>query len=722
MNFLILKVYLIVFILLYNSIAECQQWQLSNAKPTYNYLQGVDFVDEDTGFICGYDGEIYKTVDGGNSWFQLKSNTCKHLWSIKFINSNQGFIAGNNGTILKTSDGGGTWNNINTSIITDFFHVYFFDELNGWITGSYNTILRTTNGGNDWEIISHDNETNYTWLNMEFLSPDTGFIAGSDNFFYGDHGLLSRTNDGGLNWESIQIPEEIETIFALDVINKDELWIGAGNQTDKTKGIVCLYYTSNAGKDWDTIVLGANFGTPKRIQFFSDSVGKVLCSNRMFMTNDGGMSWDNLILPSLSSMNDVDWINEQIYFAVGINGCILRFADSGATWKDMKKGGYSSFHDICFKDEQTGFAIGNYIVHPSLYKTSDNGLTWLSYEFDSISYNQRLYSIEFTAENTGWLAGNQGVMFRSQDGGATWQNYEDGYNYMINDLESAGGKYIWAGGQFGKMLKSNNNGGSWKDISLDEEDGHVMELQFLDSLNGYAKLYISETDYSGKLIKTSDGGLTWYEVIYDEGAQNEILSMYFVDINTGYLSVKNMGIVKTTDGGQNWEPLGLISGLDICYLKFFDELNGVAAYSNVFLARTDNGGETWTTEYESPCLADFPNKYYFLIPKEGWIVGNYGRIEKYTGIYTGNNGITSDLGTKNEILFYPNPGDNYIQFDNVSQFNSAYIFNVNGVLVKETKLSGINLIEIIGLKPGLYYVKLYGKGGISNTGKFVKRF
>jgi len=82
------------------------------------------FVNENIGYIGGGNVSMYKTIDGGNSWTALNTNTSLPLYDIYFLNNNEGFAVGGNddcgGTdcvpkgalIIHTIDGGLTWNQL----------------------------------------------------------------------------------------------------------------------------------------------------------------------------------------------------------------------------------------------------------------------------------------------------------------------------------------------------------------------------------------------------------------------------------------------------------------------------------------------------------------------------------------------------------------------------------------------------------------------------------
>lgn len=112
--------------------------------------------------------------------------------------------------------------------------------------------------------------------------------------------------------------------------------------------------------------------------------------------------------------------------------------------------------------------------------------------------------------------------------------------------------------------------------------------------------YIGGNDST--LLKTTDGGQTWNPVNFTgvdflPGGE-DILKLQFVNETTGFMTIgPYSGSYKTTDGGQTWTLLSLSSNM--CYnegLFFTDENNGFIAGSGCFqgelVDRLSNG--TWS--------------------------------------------------------------------------------------------------------------------------------
>lgn len=80
-------------------------------KPIYSFVPSPyipeDIINiEEILFVCGSDGKIFKSLDGGNNWIEQSTKTNDDLAGISFYNNLIGYSVGKNGTILYTSNGG----------------------------------------------------------------------------------------------------------------------------------------------------------------------------------------------------------------------------------------------------------------------------------------------------------------------------------------------------------------------------------------------------------------------------------------------------------------------------------------------------------------------------------------------------------------------------------------------------------------------------------------
>lgn len=204
--------------------------------------------------------------------------------------------------------------------------------------------------------------------------------------------------------------------------------------------------------------------------------------------------------------------------------------------------------------------------------------------FTTEAYRGKRDSVSFVDETHGWYGTGAGDLFRTTDGGASWQK-----------VASRPGTFVRAVG-------------------------------FLDRQNGFignvgTDYYPGVTDTT-PLYRTRDGGVTWEAV--DTGTAT-IKGVCAIDIVTtsriyqGELRPRTVihaagrvggptGILRSVDGGETWSVIDMAphAGM-ILDVKFFDENTGlVFASTNAspnsaqgLVLRTEDGGKSWREVYRS---------------------------------------------------------------------------------------------------------------------------
>ena len=155
-------------------------------------LEGMTFTDSLTGYAGTLPTRIYKTVDGGESWYRTNitglSDTGGVIQKFFFLTNDVGWaIKGNQ--IMKTTDSGESWF-VQQNIPGSLTSIFFVDSLIGWATGINIKPYKTTNGGVSW--IEQINSNILFSRDVYFKNVFKGYIVRS-NYFY-------ETSDGGGTW------------------------------------------------------------------------------------------------------------------------------------------------------------------------------------------------------------------------------------------------------------------------------------------------------------------------------------------------------------------------------------------------------------------------------------------------------------------------------------------------------------------------------------------
>lgn len=229
------------------------------------------------------------------------------------------------------------------------------------------------------------------------------------------------------------------------------------------------------------VLLGAALAGPRIVAV--GERGIILCSD------DGGAHWKQSKSPVSVTLTSVRFANAKTGWAAGHGGTILSTQDGGKTWvrqldgvkaaglvlaqataqgneraiKDAQRlvadGADKPFLDLHFFDDRHGLAVGAYNL---AFSTRDGGLTWvpLTGLLDN-PQAMHLYAVRARG-TTVVIAGEQGLVLLSGDGGASFRRIETPYAGTFFTAELSHDGAIWLGGLRGNIWRSTDAGGSWQ--------------------------------------------------------------------------------------------------------------------------------------------------------------------------------------------------------------------------------------------------------------------
>lgn len=114
-----------------------------------DFFTSVCFISDASGFVCGYDGGIYKTTDAGVSWKQVRKDNSAfsartHFNEIRFINEHNGLAVGNNGEVFYTNDIGETWQQSDNFPDEHLYSVFVLNTSTCFISGEGGTLYKVS--------------------------------------------------------------------------------------------------------------------------------------------------------------------------------------------------------------------------------------------------------------------------------------------------------------------------------------------------------------------------------------------------------------------------------------------------------------------------------------------------------------------------------------------------------------------------------------------------
>jgi photosystem II stability/assembly factor-like uncharacterized protein len=264
---------------------------------------------------------------------------------------------------------------------------------------------------------------------------------------------------------------------------------------------------------------------------------------------------------------------------------IKKSADRGATWKTIAAAGVDDVACAFWLDGLTGFVAG---FNGVLSRTTDGGETWTTTRVGPApTLTYKAAAAHFATRAVGWLAGTTyrnelpaGEFFvKTVDGGRSWSNQPVPTGFAVRRVTMADARHGWAGGP-GGIVYTDDGGSSWRKCDAPASLGDYVAA---------APRTAWGTDDYGRVYKTVDG-LKWRRV--DVGVAGSFWRIAFPDATHGF-AIGNK-FIRTVDGGASWRELAKppVPGCNV--LLFPDKDHGVVGYTyGQQLYRTDDGGESF---------------------------------------------------------------------------------------------------------------------------------
>ncbi|GAB2483521.1 WD40/YVTN/BNR-like repeat-containing protein [Algoriphagus taiwanensis] len=238
----------------------------------------------------------------------------------------------------------------------------------------------------------------------------------------------------------------------------------------------------------------------------------------------------------------------------------------------------------------------------SILNSSAQQAKWVKLTTDP--YPGKQDDIVFINELQGWYVNGKGSVYRTQDGGESWEKQ-------------------WE--QLGSFFRT---------------------IAFVDEKIGFVGTvgtdYFPNVTDTIPLYRTRDGGQTWQTVDYSGPYVKGLCAIDVVReqyINHGEIAYKThlfavgrvgspANLMKSSDGGETWTSHAMGGDAQMLFdIKMFDKNVGIAcaashadiAQSNALILRTEDGGLTWEKVYQSQRPFETTWKASFPTPEVGYV-------------------------------------------------------------------------------------------------------
>jgi photosystem II stability/assembly factor-like uncharacterized protein len=301
---------------------------------------------------------------------------------------------------------------------------------------------------------------------------------------------------------------------------------------------------------------------------------------------------------------------------------IVSFCDTSAQdtgdWEILNEWIYTR-GAIDFVNGETGWTVGG----NTLWKTDDSGETWNGFPIPGGDHT------DFTSASTGWTIGSSEV-FRTEDGGLTWflSTTSQEHHYVLH-LDAVNDSVIFITGVItatdscaGWIFKTTDGGTSWHDISPSHPLNHI-DFNRINFFNSNQGIVAGRCHGKAEILKTVDGGDNWEYVSLDPLVDLE--GLQFINDSTAFFWARDEEgralFCITTDLFESW-TIRYVNQFSIKSCHVLDE-NTIFAVMldtllNNCLMKSSDGGYTWDNKQSVWGQA---SGIYFVNHDTGFTVG-----------------------------------------------------------------------------------------------------
>jgi photosystem II stability/assembly factor-like uncharacterized protein len=316
-------------------------------------------------------------------------------------------------------------------------------------------------------------------------------------------------------------------------------------------------------------------------------------------SDDNGSHWQQAMVPTTQMLTSIHFVDGRHGWAVGHDGLILVSNDGGENWRLQRDGlalqhqtnlelretahrhveeleqrlatadeetkvqreveledarldledadltlaeavFTSPFMDVWFQDGNRGWAVGAF---GTLVTTEDGGQHWANQD-SKLDNPDQFHFNTVTGDGKGrvFVAGEGGVMFRSPDGGQSWESLEPFYDgSWFGAVYDAQHDTLLVFGLRGSLYRSTDFGATWEPVNADNSNT-------LAGGNASAAGGIVLAGGDGTVLLSTDGGQTFQKTV-----MKDRLSLSSGIVHDGRLIVVGQGGIKTGEDGDSHE-------------------------------------------------------------------------------------------------------------------------------------------------------------------------
>lgn len=211
-------------------------------------------------------------------------------------------------------------------------------------------------------------------------------------------------------------------------------------------------------------------------------------------SDDAGKTWRQAAVPVSVSLTALQFVDDKNGWAVGHQGVVLYSGDGGATWRKQLDGIQAAA--LVLADASASYGPDRAKEVAQAQHLVDDGP------------DKPLLDLYFDNAKTGYVIGAYNLMFRTADGGATWQPWQgrvaNPKGLHLYGMRGAAGA-IYLAGEQGLLLRSMDNGNSFNALPTPYKGSY---FGVLTTRSGALLAY----GLRGNAFRSADRGASWTQV------------------------------------------------------------------------------------------------------------------------------------------------------------------------------------------------------------------
>ncbi|WP_114748410.1 YCF48-related protein [Pleomorphovibrio marinus] len=429
--------------------------------------------------------------------------------------------------------------------------------------------------------------------------------------------------------------------------------------------LIFLGYHQTFSQSWRRV---GNWGNAySDVNWISSNVGYISGSNIFLKTQDGGLSWSELAVPTTGATVAMDFFDENNGIVLGLSGELFRTRDGAQTWQS---------HTFA---EQSQLNAITYLSSDKILLSADNGIYYLSengganWEKHQANTEKNLNGLHFLqGTDFGFMVGDGALILKTQNGGQSWEEMPTDFDSDLYGVYAVNDTIAYAVGAFGTIVKTENAGNDWQFIN----SGIDTDLTNI-SVNRTNHSIAVISGKNGTVLRTVNAGLTFIQS--NSRTTEDINAITFRHSSNTVFAVANSGfLISSNNSGASWSILMSGNANNFTGTHFTSDVRGYIIGENGLVLLTGNEGRTYTNR-SRPLSLPF-NALQFVTNNGGYVTGNNGNVISTTN--SGANWTTLNPGTNRNI--------NGLHFFNLDR---GYIVGDRG-FISHTVNRGVNWTAI----------------------------